>query len=770
MKHMIKPYLYRASAVSAFAVVAGLALSVMVYVSSEKVRLNGADLLDKRIPVLAAIQHLSADLSEHERIVYEYYASQNELSFITAINFNQKVIQAQVDKLYQKLYRQGLPRDELVQIKEHLVELDKNVAEFHQLMLVEEKNGLQIRAELAQISAVRQVILPYLSQLNIDNQLHVNRGQQATLAHISNTRTMVVTFGVAIIFLALLFAWYTRQHLLTSAFNTRLSLFSERNPNPVLSLDAKGDITYNNPACQQLLKQVGLGEQSVKALLPTDLLSRQSMEQRRSDFVLRVEHQLEQRHLLLEVNWLADLQSYDIHILDVTEQKNAQDEIKQLAFTHQESKLPNHYQLDSDIDCHIANQRHFTLGLVNISNYRAMVTRQGIECSNGVVTQLAHMLMKQKAGVNLYHTAENQFAIVWGGVVTNEHIQHWVSELSELVVTPIVTCNGEFFVELDFGVSRYPEHGSSASEVFKNAFTASLSAAELEHSDYVIFDSSLAEQIDKQTSLQDKLRMAQANDELFLVFQPQLDLASNTITGVETLVRWRHQGEIVSPAEFIPLAEQSGLIVSIGEWILNQACLFAKQLMSNTEVIVSNDDFVIAVNISPRQFSHPKFVELVERVLRETGLAAHHLELEITEGVFVDNEEAMLQVLKRLKVLGVQLSIDDFGTGYSSLAYLKQFPVDKLKIDQAFIRASHENNEDKVLVNTIIALGQNLGLKLIAEGVELIEHVEFLREAHCDEIQGYWFSRPLEKADLLAFLKLHASKQGTQPFLACQSL
>ena len=217
--------------------------------------------------------------------------------------------------------------------------------------------------------------------------------------------------------------------------------------------------------------------------------------------------------------------------------------------------------------------------------------------------------------------------------------------------------------------------------------------------------------------------------------------------GIETLVRWRHDDNIVSPAEFIPLAEQSGLIVPIGQWILQQACIFTSKLVRQ-----GFSDIVVAVNVSPRQFSHPGFIQSVKSVLADNQLPAKNLELEITEGVIMHNEEGTLAALHQLKSLGIQLSIDDFGTGYSSLSYMKRFPVDKLKIDQSFIRDMHQNAEDKALVKTIVTMGKSLGLTLIAEGVEESEHVEFLREIACDEIQGYWFSRPLEADDLLKFL------------------
>ncbi|NQZ86124.1 MAG: EAL domain-containing protein [Colwellia sp.] len=317
----------------------------------------------------------------------------------------------------------------------------------------------------------------------------------------------------------------------------------------------------------------------------------------------------------------------------------------------------------------------------------------------------------------------------------------------------IVTSFGEFFVELDFGYCLSPEHSIERGCLLKHAHAALDEASKNEHQHFSLFEMSYANKIEHSANLIDKLRQVIEKDELFLVFQPQLHLASNRITGIETLVRWKHENEIISPADFIPLAEQSGLIVPIGEWILNQACLIAKQLVELGYI-----DIVVAVNVSPRQFSHPSFSASVHQALRHAGLSPRNLELEITEGVFMHNEAGTLEVLHELKSSGISLSIDDFGTGYSSLSYLKRLPIDKLKIDQSFIRDCHNNEEDRVIVRTIVELGKSLGLSLIAEGVEESVHVDFLKSLQCDEIQGYWYSKPVEAAQLFEFMKKASAK------------
>jgi EAL domain-containing protein (putative c-di-GMP-specific phosphodiesterase class I) len=243
------------------------------------------------------------------------------------------------------------------------------------------------------------------------------------------------------------------------------------------------------------------------------------------------------------------------------------------------------------------------------------------------------------------------------------------------------------------------------------------------------------------------MRYALEDKEFELYFQPQLCLHTNKIFGVEVLIRWFKDEKFIPPNEFIPLAERSGFIVTLGQWILRRACEYGCELIKQ-----GYDDIVVAVNISPRQFGHSDFLNQVKEALDETGLPAANLELEITEGVIIYNEEETITLLNSLKALGVKLSIDDFGTGYSSLSYLKKFTIDKLKIDQSFIRQIQSDDADRSIVRTVIDLGRNLGLSLIAEGVEEESQLTLLKSMGCDEIQGYFYSRPIPFSALTTFL------------------
>jgi len=236
---------------------------------------------------------------------------------------------------------------------------------------------------------------------------------------------------------------------------------------------------------------------------------------------------------------------------------------------------------------------------------------------------------------------------------------------------------------------------------------------------------------------------------LILHYQPKIDLLSGKIIGAEALIRWQHPDQgLVFPGKFISVAEETGLILPIGEWVLRTACRQNKawQLTGLTPI-------GIAVNLSARQFSRNQIEQLTIAVLSESGLDAHYLELEITESMVMQNAEQAIAVMKILKAIGVKLSIDDFGTGYSSLSYLKRFPIDKLKIDQSFVRDLGEDQDDAAIVTAIIGLAKGLGLRVIAEGVEKKEQLEFLRAKGCDEMQGYFFSKPIPAIDFETLLR-----------------
>jgi len=294
-------------------------------------------------------------------------------------------------------------------------------------------------------------------------------------------------------------------------------------------------------------------------------------------------------------------------------------------------------------------------------------------------------------------------------------------------------------VSCSVGVSVFPEHGEDGETLIKNADAAMYSAKQSGRNNFRFFTEDLNTRVVERLTLENSLRSALAKEELFLMYQPQIDIATGRITGLEALLRWQHPDlGLVPPDRFIRIAENSGLIVPIGEWVIRTACSQARKWQE-----AGIPPLTVAVNVSAVQFRQEGFCEVVRRVLRETGLSPQYLELELTESLLLANAELMLSVVQELKTMGVTLAIDDFGTGYSSFSYLRQFRVNKFKIDRSFIRDVATNADDAAITTAIISMAKSLRLKVIAEGVEDEAQMSFLRTHQCDEVQGYYFSRPL---------------------------
>ncbi len=357
-------------------------------------------------------------------------------------------------------------------------------------------------------------------------------------------------------------------------------------------------------------------------------------------------------------------------------------------------------------------------------------------------------LLKAVAGRILENMAERDVVSRVGGdefvlLFTNcnaefagQKAQKILEELSE----PFIFEGNELFVTPSIGISFYPEDGQDAETLVKNADIAMYRAKEQGRNNFQFFTPEMNQSILKRVQMEKGLRKALEYDELMLCYQPQIDLKTGNIVGSEALVRWKHpELGMISPADFIPIAEETGLIVQMGQWILRKACEQNMQWREKGHLPIT-----VSVNLSARQFQQKNLVENVTQILKETGLDPKYLELEITESIAMHNEEYVITKLNELKSIGINIAMDDFGTGYSSLNYLKEFPIDTLKIDRSFISdIKGKESESAEICSTIIAMARNMKLKVIAEGVETAEQLDFLMKRNCDEAQGYLFSKPL---------------------------
>jgi len=328
-------------------------------------------------------------------------------------------------------------------------------------------------------------------------------------------------------------------------------------------------------------------------------------------------------------------------------------------------------------------------------------------------------------------------------------ISSLMPRILDSIAQPVMVEDRELQVTCSIGFSLYPIDGHDAGTLLKNADAAMYRAKEQGRNNVQFYTEELNEKIGARLRMESMLRRALERGEFYLNFQPQVALRTGCVVGVEALIRWNHELEgIIPPADFIPLAEELGLIVPIGEWVLLTACKQMKAWQDSGLPMIS-----VAVNLSARQFKQKDLVETIARVLQETGLAPCYLDIELTESMVMYNVESAVTTLRKLRDMGIKLSIDDFGTGYSSLNYLKRFPINVLKIDQSFVRDIASDAGDAAITRSIIALAHSLKLQVIAEGVETEEQLNYLAQHHCDVIQGYYFSRPLSAAACELFLQ-----------------
>jgi diguanylate cyclase (GGDEF)-like protein/PAS domain S-box-containing protein len=341
----------------------------------------------------------------------------------------------------------------------------------------------------------------------------------------------------------------------------------------------------------------------------------------------------------------------------------------------------------------------------------------------------------------------DEFVLLLQGYRT-EDLASVVQRLHAAVALPWRSGRREFHVTSSIGVSVYPRDGDSADVLLRNADAAMYKAKANGRNAVQFFTAELNEALVERLDIEHRLRGALARNQFLLHYQPRIDMDTGRIAGAEALLRWRvPQRGLVSPGRFIAVAEDTGLIVPIGRWVLHTACKQARDWQE-----AGLPPIVVSVNVSPRQFREGDIVATIAEALRTTGLEARHLQIELTEGLAMHGAEKYVEMLGQIKALGVQIAVDDFGTGYSSLSYLKRFPVDQLKVDRSFVVDLATDPDDAVIVQAIIALGHKLKLRVVAEGVETTEQLTFLRQAGCDEMQGYLFGMPMIAGDFAELL------------------
>jgi diguanylate cyclase (GGDEF)-like protein len=447
--------------------------------------------------------------------------------------------------------------------------------------------------------------------------------------------------------------------------------------------------------------------------------------------------------------------NYVASFSDITSRKAAEEEIKQLAFYDPLTKLPNRRllleRLKHSIEVERRDGKRLALLMLDLDRFKAVNDSLGHLAGDELLQQVAARISARLRDVDIVaRLGGDEFVVLLEDIGHAEDAARVAAEIILVLSKSFqLAQSNDVRIGVSIGISLYPEHGASYEMLMDHADTALYQAKDQGRGCYAYFSKDQTLAARERISLETRLRRAIEQGELRIFYQPQVDIASGLIVGAEALVRWQDPVEgLILPIRFIPIAEETGLILEIGEWVLRETCRQGRQWLD-----AGLPPLTLAVNVSPQQLRRGNISALVATCLSETGFPPENLELEMTESGLLENQDHVMEILNSLRAQGVRLAIDDFGTGFSSLAYLKHFPLDVLKIDKSFIDDIPHLQDDMEIAATIIAMGHILGFKVLAEGVETMAQLEFLREQNCDSYQGYIKSPPVPAEAFVELLR-----------------
>lgn len=722
----------------------GIALSTSIFMSGRELQDSTNVLLRSNLPLFEHVFTTRKAFTEYERLLYEYYAT-TELDQMRA---RREFVDRQLSDSLAALSK-AAPTNDYQLLQDSADKVHRLSMDLEQVLSAPQIDWDRSREILEQVSLVGRRAAPPLDQLiaGINEDVY-GTADLVRLGTDTSTR-LVAGFSALVLAIAGLVAFYVNRYLSESAERKRLAMYPVRNPDSVLTIDASGKIDYANPATEQLLESLDAAPEQYTALFPEDFDARFRATVASKTPLMKWELSAAEKFLSGSLHWMDDLQIGHIHIKDISEQTRARRQLQYQANYDELTGLANRRQFEETTRqlCE-KNTAPFTIALVNLDRFNLVTAGHGFATGDAIIRSVAeilHGVLRELGTPNcqLYRFTGAGFSML----LHTDQPDPLVAVLLKRLHAPIDADGIPFHLTISVGTSRFPADDTSPDLLIQNA-DAALSRAITAGGDvWRAFDSEMRKQEQSWLATEHALHEALEKNELVLYYQPQVAADDGRLLGMETLIRWQSpERGMVPPFEFIPVAEQTGLIVEIGQWILQAACKQAKRWADDYE-----GDCVVAINISPRQFLHPEFLDSVREVLTNTGVEPGLIELEITEGVVMDNTEHCIWILQQLKDMGLQLSIDDFGTGYSSMSYLKRFNIDKLKIDRAFVMNLPDDKKDLAIVRTIIDLAHNLGLRVIAEGVETEAQMSLLNQQGCEELQGFAISRPKPATELDVF-------------------
>lgn len=544
-----------------------------------------------------------------------------------------------------------------------------------------------------------------------------------------------------------------------------MRLIMESAGDGIIALDANGTITTANPAVERMfdVPEGTLENSKLSTIIPAfadadlNALARKSgeIDGKADDEVegLRHDGTTFPAAILLCASRAETGPRFVAIIRDITARKSYEDRLRYMATRDPLTGLGNRYLLAERLEEGMAwaNASGSELALIycDLDQFQNINDAFGHECGDDVIKLAAHRIDACAPGTaTVARVGGDEFHILLTNIDGQKTVEVFAQQVMDALSAPYNIQGREIFSSASMGIAFYPSDAATLSDLLRNVDTAANNAKRDGRANYKIYTRQMSEEVHRRVELGHHLRRALENDELSLNYQAKVDLATGEIIGAEALLRWHSEAlGFISPAEFVPIAEETGLIVPIGDWVLDAACREAAHWpMSNGR------DMQVAVNLSALQFLRGNLTERVSNSLRQSGLPARRLDLELTESLLVERPEETIQTLNELKEMGISISMDDFGTGYSSLSYLTRFPLDSLKVDRAFVTDLPHNRDAVVVVRAIVGMAQQLEYNIVAEGIETERQMEFLHGLGCQTGQGYFFSKPLSNDDFISLL------------------
>ncbi|WP_139902163.1 EAL domain-containing protein [Clostridium thermarum] len=438
---------------------------------------------------------------------------------------------------------------------------------------------------------------------------------------------------------------------------------------------------------------------------------------------------------------------------DITEQKKWSDQIHKLAYYDSLTSLPNKFNLYQELSDLCQGQEEFAVIFMDLDNFKVINDMYSHTFGDNLLKKLAFELsLLVEKNCTIYRWGGDEFVLILRNVNNDIGLSEFLDRLIRLINTPFIVDDIEVYVSASLGACLYPRDSRTSEDLIKHSDTAMYQAKSSGKNSYQIYNPDLSLIAMEQITLERELRLALKNNEFKLYYQPRMDVKTNTLVGMEALVRWiKADGTIVPPLKFIPKAEETGLIVPIGEFVIRESCSQLRKWMDK-----GFSNLIISINLSAKQIEDRNLLQVVKSSIKETGINPSNIELEITESAAIKDMNQTLTLITALKDMGINVLLDDFGTGYSSLNFLRLLPVTSIKIDKSFMDKVGEDTAEKTIVRSLISLAHDIKMKVIAEGIETPTQLSFLKDNSCDEAQGFYFSRPVPPAELEALLEAAA--------------